>query len=329
MRCRTCRQKAVIEIERHNAAFCKECFLDYCRRQVERAITSLGMLTPTDRVLVGVSGGKDSLALWDILSGLGYDVDGLYLNLGIGAYSERSEAIATRFAADRGLKLHVVSVREEFGFGIPDGASVIARPTCSLCGTSKRHLLNKFAYDHGYDALATGHNLDDEAATLLSNLLHWQTEYLKRQWPVLPSAKGFAKKVKPLIRLAERETAAYCVLSGIEYVVEECPLVEGNTQLRYKEALDLLERRSPGTKAQLVLGFLKEGHSWFEREASGGSASDGALRLAECSICGSPTPGPSKQGGGTGPAGPQKADAPVCAFCRLSSRILERLEDKN
>lgn len=319
MRCKRCRAKAVVEIERHNAAFCGECFLGYCRRQVERAVDSLDMLDLTDRILVGVSGGKDSLALWNILTELGYDAEGLYLDLGIGSYSERSGAVAAAFADRRGAKLHTLSIREEFGFGIPEGARAGTRPTCSLCGMSKRHLLNAFAYEHGYDVVATGHNLDDEAATLLSNLVRWEMDYLRRQWPVLPGRGGFVKKVKPLVRLAERETAAYCVLSGIDYVVEECPLVRGNTQLVYKEALDVVERRSPGSKARLVLGFLKEGPSRVRFPLDPAGEGTAEPSLVACGACGSPTP--SSPGCSTD----GEDEAALCAFCREASKIVLRL----
>ena len=95
--------------------------------------------------------------------------------------------------------------------------------------------------------VATGHNLDDEAAVLLGNTLRWDGSYLGRQYPVLPAAPGFVRKVKPLVRLSEREMAAYCVLSGIDYIVEECPMAEGNRHLAYKEMLNDLEprRRAP------------------------------------------------------------------------------------
>ena len=85
---------------------------------------------------------------------------------------------------------------------------------CSACGLSKRHLFDKAALEGGYDAVVTGHNLDDEAAVLFGNMLRWQTDYLGRQRPVLPARNGFPRKVKPLVRLAEREMAAYCVIRG-------------------------------------------------------------------------------------------------------------------
>ena len=107
MKCRVCRESAVIDIRRHNANFCVEHFLRLCRDQVAKAIDRHEMLSPGDRVLVAISGGKDSLALWDILIDLGYEADGLYLGLGIGDYSTSSEGLVSspRSNAGRGCVL--------------------------------------------------------------------------------------------------------------------------------------------------------------------------------------------------------------------------------
>ena len=102
---------------------------------------------------------------------------------------------------------------------------------------------------------------------LFGNMLHWQTDYLGRQLPVLPARDGFPRKVKPLVRLAERETAAYCVLRGIDYIVEECPMAAGNRHLGYKEALNAVEARSPGTKHDFYFGFLARAAERFRDEA--------------------------------------------------------------
>ena len=77
MKCRVCRAPAAIDIRRHNAAFCRDHFLHHCEEQVRRAIDTHRMFEPSDRVLVAVSGGKDSLALWDMLTHAGYRADGL------------------------------------------------------------------------------------------------------------------------------------------------------------------------------------------------------------------------------------------------------------
>jgi uncharacterized protein (TIGR00269 family) len=297
MKCRVCRGSAVIDVRRHNAAFCRDHFLSHCREQVQRAVDAHAMILPGERVIVGVSGGKDSLALWDLLGALGIDADGLYLGLGIGAYSDASLTYAREHAVHSGRTLHEVDLATDVGFTIPGAAEVTRRSPCGACGLSKRHLFNSFALEHGFDVVATGHNLDDEAAVLLGNVLRWDTEYLGRQAPVLPATPGFVRKVKPLLRLGERETAAYCLLRRIDYQVEECPMAEGNRHLRYKEVLNAVEERSPGTKAAFLYGFLERGQPRFA-----GQAAEERSELTRCISCGSPTP------------------AEVCAFCRLRER---------
>lgn len=271
-----------------------------CRRQVEKAIHDHQMLNKSDRILVAVSGGKDSLAVWDMLIDLGYQADGLYVALGIGEYSEESRGYTERFADERGLKLTVVSLRDDYGYDIPTASRATGRVPCSACGMSKRHLFDKAAIDGGYDVVVTGHNLDDEAAVLFGNALRWEVEYLARQLPVLPSRHGFPKKVKPLIRLSEREMAAWCVVRGIDYIVDECPIAAGNKHIGFKEALNALEEKSPGTKASYYLGFL-------DRMAPvlAGIGASGADSVTACTRCGAPTGG---------------EEGSVCAFCRLVER---------
>lgn len=297
MKCKSCRGPAVIEVRRHNAAFCGDCFVHHCRQQVRRAVEEHRMIGPGQRVLVAVSGGKDSLALWDILIELGYEVDGLYLGLGIGDYSDESGRLARAFAAARGGRLIEIDLPTDLGFDIPTGSQAARRVPCSACGLSKRHLFNQAAVDGGYDVVATGHNLDDEAAVLLGNVLRWKLDYLGRQLPVLPAEQGFVRKVKPLIRLGERDTAAYCVLRGIDYIVEECPMAEGNRHLGYKEVLNEVEARSPGAKAAFYFEFLDKASHLFVPRAQAEKAA-----LGRCADCGAATTGE------------------VCAFCVLRAR---------
>ncbi|MEZ5372209.1 MAG: tRNA 2-thiocytidine biosynthesis TtcA family protein [Microthrixaceae bacterium] len=186
-----CRGPAVIDLRRHNANFCAEHFVKFCRDQTAKAIKDHDMLGPDDRVLVAVSGGKDSLAVWDILGALGYSVDGLYVGLGIGEYSDASAEAARAFADQRGLKLIEVDLVDTYGYDIPTGSKAAKRAPCSACGMSKRHVFDEQARAGGYDALVTGHNLDDEAAVLFGNVLRWQTPYLGRQRPVLEAGDGF------------------------------------------------------------------------------------------------------------------------------------------
>jgi uncharacterized protein (TIGR00269 family) len=295
MKCTACKGPAVIDIRRHNAHFCTEHFLRLCRDQVAKAIKDHDMIAPDDQVLVAVSGGKDSLAVWDILLDLGYRADGLYIGLGIGDYSDESGRFARDFAASRDAQLVEIDLPEDYGYDVPNGAKAARRAPCSACGLSKRHLFDKAAVDGGYDVVVTGHNLDDEAAVLFGNVLKWHTDYLGRQSPVLPARNGFPKKVKPLVRLGEREMAAYCVLRGIDYIVEECPMSAGNRHLRYKDVLNDLELVSPGAKFDFFHGFLARGAQHFQ-------APEGTEAIGECERCGAP------------------CSNDICAFCRLVER---------
>jgi tRNA-5-methyluridine54 2-sulfurtransferase len=304
--CVVCRAPAVIEEPRHRAAWCPQHFVDHVQNQVRKAIdhapgSAQGerMFRYGQRLLVAVSGGKDSLALWDILVALGYDVTGLYVGLGIGGYSSRSQAICEDFAASRSLELQVVDLADTYGYTTPSGSAASGRSTCGVCGLSKRYVFNKVAVEGGYDAVLTGHNLDDEAATLLGNVLRWDEGFLARQHPVLPATgHNQLRKCKPLYRLSEREMAAYCVVRGIDYVVEECPLVDGNTGQELKAALDLIEAGAPGTKARFLFGFLEEQADRYQ------PAGDEASPLRSCATCGMPT------------------TTVDCAFCRQRERIL-------
>ncbi|HEX9695738.1 MAG TPA: TIGR00269 family protein [Actinomycetota bacterium] len=302
-KCKRCGDRARVEVPRANAAFCNECFLRYVNGQVMRAVEDYEMFSKADRLMVCVSGGKDSLALWDILTEMGYDTTGYYISLGTGKeYTDESRRMCEQFADARGLKLIVTDLAEDEGFTIEEISKDSRRVPCSACGLAKRYLTNLTAAENGFDALVTGHNLDDEAATLMGNTLHWNTEYIARQAPALPASAegGFVRKVKPLVRVSERETAAYCVIRGIDYVIEECPLVAGNTQLRYKDVLNDLERRSPGTKQQFLFGFLDKAAVLF--------AATDRPSLRACRECRQPTTGD------------------LCAFCRLRDQVARTRE---
>jgi uncharacterized protein (TIGR00269 family) len=302
MKCHRCDERAAIRMKQHRLALCKAHYLEWFVEQTERAIRKYHMFERGERLLIAVSGGKDSLALWDVLWKLGYDADGLYINLGIDSeeeYSDESERYSVEFAAERGLKLNVINVAEMYGETVPQMASRNRRgryKPCSACGLVKRHEMNRVARDLGYRVLATAHNLDDEVAILFGNVMMWQTELLARQSPVLEEAEGFVRKVKPFVRFYERETAAYTLLRGIPYIEEECPHSVGSKQLYYKDMVNKMEEEQPGIKLAFYVGFLnakEKGAFPSESEA----ALEGELR--PCSNCGQMT---TSEG--------------LCAFCR-------------
>lgn len=306
MRCRLCDQKAVINMRQHKLALCKVHFLDWVPEQVERAIHRYHMFSRQDRLLVAVSGGKDSLSLWDCLHRLGYTADGLYIGLGIDEglnYSQKSLVYAHAFASENELVLNVIDIQSEYGENIPALAARTHRgqkKPCSVCGITKRHVMNLVAREQGYAVLVTGHNLDDEAATLFGNTLSWNGAYLLRQGPVLHADRvGFTRKVKPLCRMYEREMAAYALLRGIPYIQDECPFAQDSRSIYHKEILNKLETDRPGVKLGFYLSFLEASRSGLFSK----SIDEQEIQMHACTSCGQPTSAPG-----------------LCAFCRMFTK---------
>ncbi len=303
MRCQKCGEKAVINMRQHKLSLCKTHYLDWVPEQVERAIKRYRMFTHQERLLIAVSGGKDSLSLWDILFRLGYSADGLYIGLGIDGgvnYSENSLGYAFAFAQERNLLLHVKDIKANFGESVPEMTIRTHRgryKPCSVCGLTKRHVMNQLAGTQGYEVLITGHNLDDEAAILFGNTLSWVGSYLIRQGPVLEADRpGLVRKVKPLCRMYEREMAAYALLRGIPYIQDECPHAVGSTSIYHKELLNKLEGDRPGAKLSFYLSFLQAKQAGL----FSATADEHADQVHTCPECGQPTSAPGR-----------------CAFCRM------------
>ena len=305
MKCRKCGTGAVIQMRQHHLALCGEHFNSWFLEHCAATIRKFRMVQPGERVLVAVSGGKDSLGLWDALSRLGYHVDGLTIDLGIDegtAYSIRSLDYTREFAASRGLLLHELYLPAEYGRSVPEMFSQSRHgeeKPCSVCGLVKRHEMNRFARQHGYAVLATGHNLDDEASVLLTNNLAWNATQLGRQYPAMEGSGGFARRIKPFARFYERETTAYTLLNRIAYIEEECPFSAGSRSNELKVLLNTMEHDQPGLKYQYFNQFItakKTGLLNF-------SVSREYVEMI-CPQCGQPT-----------------SSAEKCAFCRLVGAV--------
>ncbi|MGD8552513.1 MAG: ATP-binding protein [Anaerolineales bacterium] len=300
-------------MRQHKLALCADDFLTWFIKQTMYTIKRDKLFAPDAKLLVAVSGGKDSLALWDVLNRLDFHCDGIYVGLGINGelnYSARSREFAQRFADRRDLKLIVVDVESTYGATIPQASKLSARGAgkpCSLCGLTRRYIMNRTALEGNYDVLVTGHNLDDEAATLMGNTMNWLVGYLRSQSPLLPEKQGFVRKAKPLHRFYERETAAYAFLRGIEYVQEECPFSVDAKSIYYKNLLNQIETDRPGAKQGFYLSFLQaKDQMKFNPELEQPNSLD---RL--CVTCGQPTRGGER-----------------CAFCSTWDKIRLRVADQ-
>lgn len=297
MKCTRCKATAAVALPSHHAGFCPACFLGFFRNQVEKGIRKQQLFSHDDKILVAISGGKDSLALMLELSLLGYDVTGLHIDLAIPNSSEAARAVVERFCETHSFPLIVKEMAPE-GLAIPKVKERLKRPICSACGKIKRHYFNKVALEGEYTVMATGHNLDDEIARLFSNVLRWDAAYLADQGPALPGTEGFARKVKPFWRLSEFETANYAFLRGIDYHHAPCPYSKGASFTMHKKVWADIEEYMPGRKLDFYQGFLTEGRRHFvaAEEKEG-------VTLVPCAECGFPT------------------SSEVCGVCRIKAAV--------
>jgi uncharacterized protein (TIGR00269 family) len=302
VKCRRCKALAAVALPSHHAGFCPECFRKFFLKQVETAIRRKKMILPGDKTLVALSGGKDSLALMEALTRLGHQAVGLFVDLKIPGSSDIARKAVEDFCSRRSLQI-IVADMEQWGLPIPEIRQKIKRPICSICGKIKRHAFNRIALEQGFDVLATGHNLDDETARLFANTLRWDEAHLADQSPSLPAENGFARKIKPLYRLSEFETAAFAFLTNIEYTTAPCPYSRGASFTAHKGLLAQLEARSPGSKRAFYEGFLERGRPAFQGQNSE------KRELAPCQSCGMPT------------------STDICGVCRIRT-LLQQSQQK-
>lgn len=304
MKCRVCGETASIALRSHKTAFCDTHFLIFFEKRVQTTIRRYGLIRAGDRPIVAVSGGKDSLSLWALLQRMGIAADGIYINLGIGDYSRVSLEKIKAVADAIGRKVHIFHVPATFQRDITEVAKVLRRAPCSACGMIKRYVMNKICIEKGYNLLLTGHNLDDEAAALFGNVLYWKKEYLWKKDISLEEDEGhLSRKAKPFFLCSEREVAAYAIISGIDYIYEECPFSKGAKTITYKNILGSIEESSPGTKLMFIKGYLKELEEIKRSSPHEGFRGSNA-GTGYCGACGYPS------GGG------------LCGYCRT----LEKLE---
>ena len=99
MKCKICKAPAAVALKSHNAAFCPDCYKDFFARQVARGIEGQKLFTRDERILVALSGGKDSLALMLELARQDYNVTGLHIDLAIPGSSAAARGVVERFCA--------------------------------------------------------------------------------------------------------------------------------------------------------------------------------------------------------------------------------------
>ena len=288
MKCTICVSPAVISLKRNGNYLCQDHFISYFEAKVEETVLSGGMIAENEKIAVAVSGGKDSTALLfclhRILSEREVELVALTIDEGIAGYRDDTIQAAKAIARQLGVKQHMVSFQEEYGSSLDRIVLGKRVAPCTYCGVFRKHALNRAARNLGADKIATGHNLDDEAQTVMMNYLKGDLERLMRLRP-RRTQKGLVPRIKPLRMMPEKEIALYCMVNGIFFQSRECPYAGLSLRAEVRDMMNALESQFPGTKLSTVQGF----ESLAQRMQGDWAQMD----LAACQKCGEPCVGES------------------------------------
>ncbi len=262
-KCSICGRKAIEKIEYARKYLCSKHYTEFIEEKVRRSIRRYGLIKKGSKILLAVSGGKDSIALLTILSKLSKEIHFkpyvLHIDLGIGKYSAICRKIVEKVVQEVDLPLIIVELKDLLGMGIPELAKKSGRPSCSVCGIVKRYIMNAVAIEMKADAIATGHNLDDIITFILKEFLQQNLDGITKLVPRIDNIDEIAAaKIRPLYEVFERETLIYILINKVEFVKEECPEARTSTlNSVLKNHIYILEEKFPGIKYSFIRSFLR------------------------------------------------------------------------
>jgi uncharacterized protein (TIGR00269 family) len=278
---------------------CRSHFPADIQQRVADTIATRNLIVPGDIVAVGLSGGKDSTALLMLLASLLPSWENVRLvavtvDEGIRGYREGTILSADCLARSLGVEHRHVTFPDLFGNSL-DGILAGREPqACTICGILRKKALAGAARDAGATKLATGHNLDDEAQSVLMNVLRGDLPRLVRDSSVDSSGR-FIPRIKPLMAVSEKEIAAYLLLHDAWTDLPECPYARHALRREVRSMLSTLEYRHPGTMLHLM-----ESKEKIEKACPGTVTAD---PLRSCRECGDPCSGE------------------LCQFCQLKRTL--------
>lgn len=293
-KCSKCSKNAVTFRPYSGEYLCKSCFTKSIEVRVKRAIASHKMLRDEDKIAVGLSGGKDSVVLLHILKRIeekfpNSSLVAITIDEGISGYREQSIEIAKKNASALNIPHKIFTFKGIFGCTIDEimqneHVKELGASACAFCGSLRRRALNQKARELGASKLAVGHNLDDEAQSILLNVFRSDIHRLARLLQDT-SAKNenFVPRIKPLRTIPERETILYAYYKGIEFHSQQCPYSFNVLRGEIESTLNRLDDKRPGIKYG-VLKFLDDLAPALRNYCTDSD-------FTECEQCGEPSSG--------------------------------------
>ncbi|MBA7642737.1 tRNA-5-methyluridine(54) 2-sulfurtransferase [subsurface metagenome] len=232
------------------------------------------MLNSNDKIIVALSGGKDSFTLLYNLSMIQKNLYNpkqliaLTIDEGIKDYRENSIKNAIEICKELNIEHYIISFKEKVGLSLDEIINIKKilpdyKYACNYCATIRRRLLNDGAKELGGNILAMGHNLTDFAETYLMNILYKRLDIIANQYFFREENdeinQFYIKKISPLIRIPEEEIFLYANIKKLDYYPSHCPYREKDPIIR-KRVLDFIQeckKYSPEIEFNLLNGFLE------------------------------------------------------------------------
>jgi len=263
MVCKTCKKNPVINLTNNNVELCRSCFFKYFEKKVRKTISKYELINPKEHIAVAVSGGKDSMSLLYVLNKIkkNIKITAILIDEGIKDYRTELRKNVREFCKENKIPLKIYSFKKEFGKTL-DQIVPRGQKACNVCGVLRRYLLNKYSRELKADKLAMGHNLDDEAQTILMNQFRRNIKTSARLGPLTGVQKDerFIRRIKPLYFLLDEEAMVYASLRRLPFRSFKycaCPYSTYSYRNSIKKMLNEFEEKYPGTKNNVVNSFLE------------------------------------------------------------------------
>lgn len=253
-------------------------FINYFEDKVFKTIRRFNLFELDDKLVVAVSGGKDSITVLYLTQkylkrkNLEKNITALAIDEGIADYREHTLDFLKDFCKKLDVPLHIHSYKEKYTKSLDESVETLRSKgknisPCNICGTFRRTSLNTGARDLGATKVVTGHNIDDEAQNILLNIFKNNFKILARLGPFngVVGDDKFVPRVKPLYLCSEKEVRLYTILKGFDVGFDECPYTRGSFREHIGDMVNELEDEHKGVKNSIVNFFLETQDSLKER----------------------------------------------------------------
>ncbi len=262
----------------------KTSFNNYVEKNVFDTIGNYKLIKPKEKIMIGVSGGKDSILTLHMLhnyrlkNDIEFDIEAVCIDEGIKGYREKGIETAKDNCKKLKIPLTVYSFKNEWNYDLDDIYDVY-KSTCMPCGVYRRYLLNKISNSHDCDKIATGHNMDDEIQSFLMTFARNDQNKFPKFSPILEKIhENMVPRIKPLWKLPEKDVGIWCVINDIPIHNEECPYSVTSLRSDVKLMLNKIEEKKKKTKENIFKSFEKT----FQIKQEN-------VNLSLCEYCGQPT----------------------------------------